>query len=245
MNAVVLLAEDDPVSRVFLTEALASFGLRCDAVDDGMDAVQRARSVRYDALLLDLNLPGCDGMEILAILRADAAALSRLAPALALTADDSERTTQRLVTVGFAAVANKPIGFDRLAGALRELGLGITQCESIEIASDRAEPPLSPWDDAQALSAAGGSHDIVAALRTMMRAELPAQRASIAAALQRGDADAARAELHRLRASCGFCGATALASSTDALHAALSRDGDLAGSSNRFFADLDRLVWFA
>lgn len=242
MNAIVLLAEDDPVSRVFLVEATAAFGLRCDAVGDGLEALQRARSARYDALLLDLNLPGCDGVEILATLRADASALSRHAPALALTADDSAQTAQRLLAAGFAAVANKPIGFDPLAHALRELGLGIAQSASNDVAAGRDEPLPTPWDDTQALSAAGGNHDIVAALRTMMRAELPDQRASIAAALKRGDATAARAELHRLRASCGFCGAAALALSTDALHLALADGNDVSSVATRFFADLDQVV---
>lgn len=246
MNAVVLLAEDDPVSRVFLTEALTSFGLRCDAVGDGLDALQRARATRYDALLLDLNLPGCDGTHILAALRGDAAALSCHAPALALTADDSTHAAQRLLAAGFAAVANKPIGFDRLAWVVRDLGLSVAENASTVAAASHAPPQSpTPWDDTQALSAAGGNQDIVAALRTMMRADLPTQRVAIATALQRGDAAAARGELHRLRASCGFCGATALALSTDALHLALADGNDIAAVSARFFADLDRLLSFA
>lgn len=242
MNAVVLLAEDDPVSRVFLVEALASFGLRCDAVADGAQALQQARVMRYDALLLDLNLPGCDGTQILATLRADSTAQSGRTPALALTADDSAQTAKRLRAAGFSAVANKPIGFDGLADALRTLGLHVEQAMAVAAANDPGQRLATPWDDTQALSAAGGNHDIVAALRTMMQAELPAQRATIAAALQRGDATAARAELHRLRASCGFCGAMALAQSTDALHLALAGDGDIAATTGRFFSDLDRLV---
>lgn len=242
MNAVVLLAEDDPVSRVFLVEALTSFGLRCDAMADGIEALQQARTTRYDALLLDLNLPGCDGTQILATLRADATAQSGRTPALALTADDAAQTTQRLRAAGFAAVANKPIGFDRLAGALRDLGLHVGQARAAAALNDPGQTLVTPWDDTQALSAVGGNREIVAALRTMMKAELPTQRATIAAAVQRGDATAARAELHRLRASCGFCGAMALAQSTDALHLALAGDGDVADMAELFFSDLDRLV---
>ena len=100
--------------------------------------------------------------------------------------------------------------------------------------------PDSPWDDAQALSAAGGNRGIVDALRGMMLDELPRQRDLIDSALQRRDASAARHELHRLRASCGFCGATALALSVDALYAALAHAGD--ADASEFFADVDRLL---
>ena len=245
MNAVVLLAEDDPVSRAFLAEALATLGLDCDAVDDGLAALRRASERRYDALLLDLNLPGCDGDGILAALRGDASAASHEAPALVLTADDAMQTAQRLRSMGFDGVANKPLGIERLAMALHALGLPVATMPSAEdkvtgTADIAGAAPV--WDDAQALSAAGGNQEIVIALRGMMRTELPLQRATIVSAHSRGDAGSMRAELHRLRASCGFCGAAALALSTETLQEALLGQRDVPGSFERFLADVDRLL---
>lgn len=237
MNVAVLLAEDEPVSRLFLVEALTSLGVRCEAVEDGNEAVRRACDTRFDALLLDLNLPGCNGVELLACVRANADAASRDAPALALTADDDDATRRRLLDAGFAAVATKPIGVARLAETLAVLGLSVG--EGTHVVADRAASTTQLWNDDAALAAAGGNRDIVETLRGMLRAELPGQRQRIAAALERNDIDAARGELHRLQASCGFCGAPRLAASSGALHAALLQGRDHREAAETFLRDVD------
>lgn len=242
MNSVVLVAEDEPVSRAFLLDALAALGVRCEGVEDGLVALQRAKSVRYDALLLDLNLPGCDGVEILDRVRADVAAASRLAPALALTADDSAHTRQRMLTAGFAAVAGKPIGVEQLANALRGLGLTIADTARAEPAAAVPCGTAPLWDDAAALAAVGGNRAILDTLRAMMVKELAAQRETIAVALARDDPGTARAELHRLQASCGFCGAARLADSARALQAALAAGAGIDACTRIFLDDADSLL---
>lgn len=212
MNATVLLAEDEPVSRAFLCDALQALGVACDVAADGDAAVARAMATRYDALLLDLNLPLRDGLQILAAVRGDVRCASRATPALALTADASAGTRARLLAGGFAGVACKPIGVDALAAALAGVGL-------------RAAPAgggdAAVWDEQHALAAAGGNRTIADTLRRMLLQELPRQRDGIVDAITRGDGAAARAELHRLQAACGFCGATALLAAVRALQGAL------------------------
>lgn len=200
-----LLAEDEPVSRAFLLEALQALGWRCEAVADGANALARALARRYDLLVLDLNLPGLDGASVLARLREGDQAASHCTAALALTADHDPALHERLREAGFVAVATKPITLDALARAI-DLACGTSAC--------------AVWDEAAALRASGGQAAVVAALRALMRRDLPAQRRAIASAWQDGDLGAARAELHRLRAACGFCGAAGLAEALDALHRA-------------------------
>lgn len=242
MNAAVLLAEDEPVSRVFLLDALAALGVHCDAVADGLEALQRATSLRYDALLLDLNLPGCDGVGILQRVRADEAAASHSAPALALTADDSLPTRQRMLDAGFAAVAGKPIGIEQLAQALRGLGLQIRTETPMAGDAPMAQQTLPLWDDVAALAAVGGNRSILDTLRTMMVKELALQRETIASALLRKDWSLARAELHRLQAACGFCGAARLAHAARALQAALVADTMVDAHAQAFLVEADALL---
>src|SRR5690606_4279866 len=105
----LLLAEDDPVSRSFL-HAVLSTGHRVDAVADGTAALRQAREHAYALLLLDVNLPGLRGPEVLQQLRAAPAdAASARATTLALTADDDPATRITLLGQGFAAVLGKPI----------------------------------------------------------------------------------------------------------------------------------------
>jgi two-component system response regulator TctD len=81
----VLLAEDEHALATWLVKALAQSGFQVDWVDDGRLVRRSLKATRYDALVLDLGLPGVGGREVLAELRA---ADQRL-PVLILTARDS------------------------------------------------------------------------------------------------------------------------------------------------------------
>lgn len=220
----VLLAEDEPVSRAFLLDALRALGRRCDAVGDGRTALAQANARRYDLLLLDLDLPGLRGEALLAQLRAASGAASRDTPAIALTADPDPALHHVLRRQGFAAVGTKPLALAALARLLDVV----------------AEPGAPRWDDAAALRATHGDSGILAALRRLMLEDLPRQRRSVVDAAARGETGAARAELHRLRAACGFCGAAALAARTEALDAALD---DAPGEAlEAFLCEVDALL---
>ncbi len=81
----ILLAEDEPELANWLVRALQQSGFQVDWVDDGRLVRRCLKATRYDALVLDLGLPGVGGHDILAELRA---ADQRL-PVLILTARDS------------------------------------------------------------------------------------------------------------------------------------------------------------
>jgi CheY-like chemotaxis protein len=227
----LLLAEDDPVSRAFLHEALSSAGHAVTSVADGADALSLASTRAFDLLLLDLHLPTLHGPALLARLRDTDGALSRQTPALALTAENDPRVHAELGDGGFAAVLCKPLTVDRLLQAVAAIGsveqAGHAKPWSAVDGSDLAPAADSAaliWNDALALAATGGNADIVESLRTLMLQELPLQRSRTLGAVARGDRSTAAAELHRLRAACGFCAATRLPRSVDALAAALDAD---------------------
>lgn len=192
----LLLVEDDPTSARFLSDVLCGLPAQVVVAGSIHEAVACARRHgRFAAWLVDANLPDGKGEDLLEQLRAlpgDAT------PALALTADALPARHRRLTDAGFDAVLVKPLPAAQLLAGVAAL-----------------LPPQSPrhaptWDEAQALRAAGGNANSVAALRQLFAAELPAQRREIAAAFNSGNGDALQSELHRLKASCGFVGAAAL-----------------------------------
>lgn len=81
----ILLVEDERDLAVWLTKALAQSGFVVDWVDDGRMAAAALKGTGYDAMVLDLGLPGLDGHEVLAQLRRSDHRL----PVLILTARDS------------------------------------------------------------------------------------------------------------------------------------------------------------
>lgn len=198
----VLLAEDDPISQAFLREAIQACGGEPTACADGPSALQRARSGDWNLLVLDHHLPGLDGDAVLAVLRSELAPGAPMPPAIATTAEpDSARAG--LLRAGFARVLPKPLAVDELRGVLDEFG-----CRA------------APLDDAAALRVCG-SPSAVERLRCLFaEQELPRIQQEFE---QLGeDGQAFRPTLHRLRASCGFCGAAVLAQASDALLAALA-----------------------
>ncbi len=197
----LLLVEDDAVSRGFLHHALES--LTATVVDTAADAARAlvlAREQSYALWLLDANLPDSSGEQLLRDLRA----LHLETPALCLTAEIDRERLDHLHAAGFSEVLQKPLTTVALLAAVRR-------------ALDADDSDVPVLDDARALQALGGNIAAMQALRMLFIAELPAQADTILRAVAAGDADAARAELHRLKASCGFVGSARLLHAVRAL----------------------------
>ena len=65
----ILIIEDEPRILAFLARGLEAEGFAVDAARDGAQALRRARRTAYDLVLLDLLLPGVDGLTVLEELR--------------------------------------------------------------------------------------------------------------------------------------------------------------------------------
>lgn len=223
----VLLLEDDPVSAEFLLAALAPLPLQLAHAASLGQARRLLGEARYDLLLLDLALPDGSGLDLLP--------LAGHGPALALTAELGAERRAGLRAQGFADALSKPIGAEALRQAVASrLGLDAAVAAGPS-ASVPAAAGAPDWDEAAALSACG-SAEVVASLRGLLRQELPPQLGRIRQALQSGQAQAALDELHRLRASCGFCGAAAL----DAAGIALAQAIRAGHASDRLLAELEQ-----
>ncbi len=213
MSASVLIVDDDPICREHATATLAAAGYTTHAVATLADARAALRAGRDDIVLCDLELPDGSGVELAGELRAG----GRRAIAMSADITPSRRATLR--DAGFATALEKPIRAETLVATVGEL-VGRQAAPARKSEPERGETAM--LDDAAALLVAGNA-DVATGLRRLLRDELPAQRNEIAAALARDDRAAARAVLHRLRASAGFCGARALGRAAEALSDALDR----------------------
>lgn len=204
----VLLAEDDAVSREFLREAIRACGAEVMDCADGAHALALARAQHWDLLILDHQLPAMTGDAILAALRGDHHAASHATPAIATSAAP-DAATARLSRAGFAEVLAKPMDLATLRAALRRHG---------------CIPPRPPLDDDGALRACGSPQAVARLRRLFAEQELPKVQSEFDRLAQ--DPQALRPTLHKLRASCGFCGAQALAQASAALHRVLATGTD-------------------
>jgi DNA-binding response OmpR family regulator len=104
----LLYVEDDPDIRELVTLALElTDGVRVVGCESGgPQTVERARKDSFNAILLDVMLPGFDGPSTLELLRADAA--TRSIPVIFITAKTAQRDVSRLIALGAVGVICKP-----------------------------------------------------------------------------------------------------------------------------------------
>lgn len=200
----VLLVEDEPTSAAFLAAAARAVPLQVDVATDMATALTMASRHAYGLWLFDATLPDGSGSELLSRLREHFPDV----PAIAHTASDDPVLLAALKQAGFREVLRKPLPAAAVQAALRRV-LGIQPtAAAADITSPIGSAPL--WDDQAAAAALNGNDAHVATLRGLFLAELPQACERIHQAAQDGDIATVGAELHRLRASCGFVGAAKL-----------------------------------
>jgi DNA-binding response OmpR family regulator len=113
----LLVVEDEPDLRSALRRGLAREGYAVDEAPDGLQAVSRASFIRYDIIVLDLNLPGLDGVEVCRRVR------EREDPPLVLmlTARDAVENRIEGLDAGADDYLVKPFDFGELTARLRAL----------------------------------------------------------------------------------------------------------------------------
>ncbi|GIF74981.1 response regulator transcription factor [Asanoa siamensis] len=111
----VLIAEDEPRIASFLTKGLRAAGYVTTVVTNGVDVAAGARSGDFDLLILDLGLPGQDGLTALAQIRARGERL----PVIVLTARDAVPDRITGLDGGADDYMTKPFSFDELLARVR------------------------------------------------------------------------------------------------------------------------------
>ncbi len=111
----ILLVEDEPRVARFIKKGLTEEGHMVDAAVDGVTALSLAHVGTYDVIVLDVILPGKDGFQVVAALRAEGHAT----PILMLTARDAREDIIRGLDVGADDYLTKPFDFGELLARLR------------------------------------------------------------------------------------------------------------------------------
>ncbi len=104
--AQVVIADDDPAIGSLLAATLRRVGAECHLASSGIEALALVRQVLPDALILDVNMPGMDGFEVLTSLRADG--LTMDIPVVLLTARQQEADVLKGFSCGASDYITKP-----------------------------------------------------------------------------------------------------------------------------------------
>jgi PAS domain S-box-containing protein len=243
----LLLVEDNELNQQIARELLEAAGAQVTVAGDGFQGVESVLSgaQRFDLVLMDIQMPGMDGIEATRRIRADGR-FSPL-PIIALTAHAFVEERQRALACGMNDHITKPIDSRAMMNAIcRQVPDGklrMVPGDSIRHAPLFAR--IEGIDTAGALKRIGGNETLY---RNVLRKFRDAQRDAfdrIAAALAREDHQSAQRIAHTVRGLAGSIGATELQTSAADLERSIidrTDSGQAGGTGEQFSFHLARVV---
>ena len=117
--ARVLIVEDNPANMTLATFLLQSAGHTVIGAKDAETGLALARVEQPDLVLMDIQLPGMDGLEATALLKSDLS--TRAIPVIALTALAMKGDEQRILAVGCDGYIAKPLDYKRFLSTISEI----------------------------------------------------------------------------------------------------------------------------
>lgn len=212
---LILLIEDDEISRIYLTEALKDPDTSIIACEDFADAVAFCNGNIFDLIVSDIQLGDGSLFDMFSNLPASV-------PILATSADLNADARNRLKQIGIYNHLAKPASVDEIKKAVKRI---------LSLDSIADHTPL--WNETLALKTLGGNTEAHKRLKDLFKSELPAMAEQIKHALDAGETDKVHDVLHKLKASCGFLGATRL------LHFCHALDSD---PSSKLYESFDQAL---
>ena len=177
----VLIVDDHPVNLEFAVEALQRLGHRVSPASSGADALALLARQTFDVVLLDVQMPGIDGLEVARRFRASES--GPRTPVIALTAHTTPETRERCIEAGFDGVLTKPVSQTALAEVLR----------------GSPQPPPLEWAGDEIMTAVGGNMTLLARVRDAFAEQTPRLLDGIRAAIARRDAAGIYQNAHTLK----------------------------------------------
>lgn len=109
-QATILVVDDEPSITDLLSEDLAEEGYNCVTVPTGEDALERLSKSNFDAILLDLKLPGISGMDVLREVRSNCPETA----VIVVTASGDAQTAVEAMKIGAVDYITKPFELERV-----------------------------------------------------------------------------------------------------------------------------------
>jgi PAS domain S-box-containing protein len=218
----VLVAEDNPVNREVTSRMLERFGYRAEFVEDGSAAAERALAGEADLVLMDLHMPGTDGLEGTRRIRA-ARPRSRGPRIVALTASALVQDRRACEAAGMDDFLAKPLRLDDLRRVLEATAALLAGRPAEAAPAGGAAPPPPDGDllDPKALDSirSVGDAALVRQVIGLWLRDAPERAARLRAAAAAGDAKGTAAEAHALRGASLNTGAAAVARVAEGIEA--------------------------
>ncbi|MBX3171187.1 MAG: response regulator [Candidatus Eremiobacteraeota bacterium] len=201
LRGQVLVVDDNDINQEVAAEMLRQLGITAHLAAGGAQAIELAQKYAYDAILMDLQMPGMDGLETAARLREQGATV----PILALTANTRLEDRQACRVAGMDDFLAKPVRPQALYQALKRF-LKVGEAPSSLPSPDSEFPPLEGVDCRQGLERLGGNQRLFKTLLVQFGRRNETTAWKLRKALEAGDLKQVRALSHTLKGAAGNLG---------------------------------------
>lgn len=200
----VLLAEDNAVNQKLASRLLEKRGHEVEVVGSGREAVERVLSQRYDAVLMDVEMPEMDGLEATRRIRAGEAHSEHRTPIIAMTAHAMKGDRERCLATGMDDYVSKPLRPAELFKVLEShgpAGQASVPPSQPEVPAPRAEQESSTatLDLAELQATFGQDHQLLREVIAVFLEEYPSLVSRLEQAVGDRDRNAVRQAAHKLK----------------------------------------------
>jgi CheY-like chemotaxis protein/HPt (histidine-containing phosphotransfer) domain-containing protein len=211
-SARILVAEDHPVNLEVLVGMLGELGYGADSVTDGLAAVEALKSVPYDLVLMDCEMPVLDGFEATRLIRnPETGALNPQVPIIAVTASAMAGDRETCIQAGMDDYLTKPVEPDSLERALTKwLSRPSPEKPSVSQPPKNVFCGSAVFDHVALLNRLRGNRTLAQNVLNGFLEIAPSQLANLRRTMQEHDLQAARREAHSLKGAAANISAPVL-----------------------------------
>jgi CheY-like chemotaxis protein/HPt (histidine-containing phosphotransfer) domain-containing protein len=211
-GARILVAEDNVVNQDVALGILHKLGLRAEAVAHGAEAVEVLKTLSYDLVLMDVQMPEMDGLEATRIIRdAQSPVLNHKVPIIAMTAHALQGDRQNCLQAGMNDYLSKPVSPQALVEALntwlpKETPEKRPDASAGETSVSESVPEGPIFDRAALVARLMDDDELAQGILTLFLESTPEQIDSLRRSLDSGDTVAAKRTAHAIKGASSNIG---------------------------------------
>jgi signal transduction histidine kinase/HPt (histidine-containing phosphotransfer) domain-containing protein/AmiR/NasT family two-component response regulator len=215
-NVRILLAEDNITNQQVALAILRKIGLKADAVADGREALAALRTIPYDLVLMDVQMPEMDGFEATRFIRdGSGGVLNRAVPIIAMTAHAMQGDRENCLAAGMDDYITKPVTPVGLSEVMKKWVVKIAAASKVAdkaaaIADSCARIDTAIFDETSLVERLMGDHDLAREIARCFLDDIPTRIEALRGCLDAEDAKGAQRQAHTIKGAAANVSGDAL-----------------------------------
>ncbi len=207
----LLLVDDNTFNQKVGKLKLEKLGHRVTVAGSGVEAWDLLKRASFDIIFMDMHMPGMDGLETTARIRAKESGTSQRTPIIAMTANAGDEARERCVRGGMDAYVAKPIQDQELLAAIATVIPAFGETNKLSVVEEPSQPASASTINREAvLARVGGNLAMLRELISVFRQDSVPIIMSMAQAVKENDCDLVHHHAHTLKGMINFFGVPAV-----------------------------------